>query len=91
MVGVVWGQTLPHFPLIGNVLGDGDALRLQRVQDGRVMDEVAENRERTRVGVFEGERDGVANTEAHTEVSRPKDAHDCRRIAWRSGRVLIGR
>ena len=39
------------------------------------MDQVAENRERSGVGVFERERDGIANAETHTEVSRPDDTH----------------
>src|SRR5204863_500433 len=54
---------------------DRDPLRFERAQDGGVVDEIAEDREGPGVGVLERERDGVADAEAHAEMSRPKDAH----------------
>ena len=62
-------------PDVGEVLRDGDALRLEGGQHGGVVDEVAEDRERAGVGVVEGEGDGVADAEAHAEVGRSEDTH----------------
>ena len=59
----------------GDVLRDGDALRLQAAEDGGVVDQVAEDRQRSGVGVVERECDGVADAEAHAEVGRAKDSH----------------
>src|SRR5688572_29033330 len=39
------------------------------------MDEVSENRQGTGVRVFERERDGIANAEAHAEVGRAENTH----------------
>ena len=61
---------------LGDVLRDRDALRLEGLQDGGVMDEVTEDREWTGVGVLVRELDGVANAEAHAEVGRPEDPHN---------------
>jgi len=57
------------------VVGDGDALGLEGVQDGGVVDEVAEDRERALVSLVERERDGIANAEAHAEMGRSEDLH----------------
>ncbi len=61
-----------------DVLSDRDALRLEGAQDGRVVDEVAEDREGAGVRVLERERDGIANAETHAEVGRPEDPHALR-------------
>ena len=45
------------------------------LEDGGVVDEVAEDREGAGVRVLERERDGIANAETHAEVGRPEDAH----------------
>jgi hypothetical protein len=58
-----------------DVLGDRDALRLEPVQDGWVVDQVTKDRQWAGVGVLERERDGIANAEAHAEVGRSKDMH----------------
>ena len=58
-----------------DVVRNRDALRLERAQDGGVVDEVAENREGTGIRLLEREPDGIANAEAHTEVSGSDDAH----------------
>ena len=63
-------------PDVCEILGDRDALRLEGLQDGGVMDEVTEDREWTGVGVLVRELDGVANAEAHAEVGRPEDPHN---------------
>ena len=52
--------------------------RFEGAQDGGVVDEVAENRERPGVGVLEGERDGIPDAEAHAEVSRSDDTQRLR-------------
>src|ERR671913_2516324 len=57
---------------------DGDALRREGIEDGRVVDEVAENRQWAGVGLLQRERDGVAHAEAHAEVGRSHDAHTLR-------------
>ena len=62
-------------PNVGDVLRDRDALCLERAQDGWVVDEVAENRQRAGVRVLERKLDGITNTEAHTEADGPEDAH----------------
>ena len=56
-------------------LRDRDALRLEAAQDGGVVNEVTEDRQRAGVSVLERERDGIANTEAHTEVGGSEDTH----------------
>jgi hypothetical protein len=58
-----------------DVLRDRDTLRLEGAQDGRVVDEVTEDREGAGVSVLERERDGIAHAEAHTEVGRSEDTH----------------
>ena len=58
-----------------DVLRDRDAFRLERAQDGGVVDEVAEDREGAGISVLERERDGIANAEAHAEVGGSKDTH----------------
>ncbi len=58
-----------------DVLRDRDALRLEGVQDGRVVNEITQDRQRAEVRVFERERDGIANAEAHPQMRRPEDAH----------------
>ena len=58
-----------------DILRDRDALRLEGAQDGGVVDEVTEDRERAGVGVLERERDGIANAEAHAEVGRADYPH----------------
>ena len=60
---------------VGDVLRDGDALRLERAQDGGIVDEIAEDREGAGVGVLERERDGIAHAKAHAEVGRTEDLH----------------
>ena len=45
-------------------------------QDGGVVDQVAEDGQRAGVGVFERERDGVANAETHAEMGGAEDTHD---------------
>jgi hypothetical protein len=62
-------------PDIGGVLRDRDALGLQAAQDGWVVDQVAQDRERAGVGVLDRELDGVADAKAHAEVDRPEDFH----------------
>jgi hypothetical protein len=57
------------------VLRDRDALELQGTQNGWVVNEVAENREWTGVGLRECERDGIANAETHAEVFSAEDLH----------------
>ena len=52
----------------GDVLRDRDALRLEPVQHGRVVDQVSEDRQWAGVSMLERERDGIANAEAHAEV-----------------------
>jgi Domain of unknown function (DUF4173) len=64
-------------PDVCDVLRDRDALRLEGVEHGGVVDEVAENREGAGVGVLQCERDGIANAETHAEMVRPEDAHLC--------------
>ena len=71
----VGGDHHGRCPDVGDVLRDRDALCFERAQNGRVVDEVAENRQRAGVRVLERELDGVANTEAHTEAGGPEDAH----------------
>ena len=58
-----------------DVLRDRDALRLEGGQDGGVVNEVAQNRDGSGVGVLGGERDGVANAETHAEVAGADKPH----------------
>ena len=60
---------------VGDVMRDRDALRFERAQNGGVVDEVAEDREWPRVGVLDRERDCIANTETHAEVSGSENPH----------------
>src|SRR5688572_2766477 len=60
---------------VSDVLRDRDALRVEGAQDGRVVDEVTEDRERAGVRVLERERDRIANAETHAEVGRSQDTH----------------
>ena len=73
---------------VGDVLRDGNALRLEGAQDGRVMDEVAEDRQRAGVRVLERELDRVANTETHAEAGGPKDAHTLQCKVYCGGEVV---
>lgn len=58
-----------------DVLRDSDAPGLERAQDGRVVDEVAEDGEGAGVSVLKRERDGIANAETHAEMRRSQDTH----------------
>jgi hypothetical protein len=60
---------------VRDFLRDRDALVFEGAQDGGVVDEVAENRERPGAGVLEGEGDGIPDAEAHAEVGRSDDTH----------------
>ena len=62
-----------------DVLGRDHASLGERVQHGGVVDQVAEDRERPGVGVFEGERNGVTDAKAHAEVGGTKDSHTLQR------------
>jgi len=73
--GAVGGDHQRRRGDLGDVLGDRDPLRVQRAQDGGIVDEVSENREWTGVGALERERDGVADAEAHAEMDRSQDTH----------------
>jgi uncharacterized protein (DUF2236 family) len=57
------------------VLCDSDAFGGERAEDGRIVHEVAENRERSGIGVLDGEGDGVSNAETHAEVGGAQDTH----------------
>ena len=59
----------------GHIVRDRDALRFEGREDGGVVDEVAEDREGTGVGVLERQRDGIADAEAHAEVGGAEDPH----------------
>ena len=65
---------------LGMCFGVRDALRLEALQDGRVVDEVTEDREGAGIGAIERERDGIANAEAHAEMGGSQDSHDSMRI-----------
>jgi hypothetical protein len=58
-----------------DILGNGDAFRLEGAEDGGIVNEVAEDRERAGVGVLERQRDGVANAETHAEMGGSEDPH----------------
>jgi hypothetical protein len=60
---------------LGDVLRDGDALRLEGAQHGGIVDEVTEDREGAGVGMLDRKRDGVAHAEAHAEVGGSDDTH----------------
>ena len=61
-----------------HVLGNRDAFRLEGAEDGGVMDEVTEDRERPGVSVLERERDGITNAETHAEMGSSENAHNFR-------------
>ena len=66
-----------------DVLRDRDALRLEGAQDGGVVDEVTEDRERAGFCVSERERNRIANAETHAEVSRPEEPHTLRNSIYK--------
>ena len=58
-----------------DVVRDRDTLRREGAQDGGVVDEIAEDRERAGISLLERERDGIANAEAHAQAGGSKDLH----------------
>ena len=60
---------------LGRILRGRDPSGAQAGEDGVVMDEIAENRQRSRVAAAYRQVDGIANTETHAEVSRAQDFH----------------
>ena len=59
-----------------DVAGRDDPLLGEGVQHGGVVHQVAEDGERPRLGVLEGQGNSVTNAEAHAKVGGPKDPHN---------------
>ena len=60
------------------VLGDGDALRMQAAEDGGVVHEVAEDSQGTGVSMGVGELDCIADAEAHAKMGGAQYSHTLR-------------
>jgi hypothetical protein len=60
---------------VGRLPDHADAVFPEAIEDRLVVDEIAENRERSRLGAPERERNRVAHAEAHPERSRAEHAH----------------
>lgn len=56
---------------------EADPAAAEVAEDGFVMHEVAEDRDRVLGGFLLGEADGVADTETHTEMGGALDFHTC--------------
>src|SRR5688572_27716376 len=54
---------------------EGDALVPQGPQDGGVVHEITEDRERRGLRLIDRQRDGVADAKAHPEMLCPDDSH----------------
>jgi hypothetical protein len=63
-------------PDVLHVPRDGDAFGVQGAKDRGVVDEVAENRQRTGICAIEGKIDGVANAETHAKVKGAENTHN---------------
>ena len=74
----VGGDHQRRRPDVSGVVRNGDAPGLEGTQHGGVVNQVAEDGERPGVGVLEGERDRVADAEAHAEVGGAEDTHTLR-------------
>ena len=58
-----------------DIVGNGDAPGRERAEDGRVVDQVAEDGERAGFGAGERQCDRVAHAEAHAQMRRSDDSH----------------
>src|SRR5688572_27683102 len=61
-----------------DMLRDGDALRFESAEDGWVVNQVAEDGERTGISVVERKGDRVAHPETHAQMRRPDDSHQAK-------------